>query len=197
MVKDNKITKTDDDGKKQIKQSNIIIIFIIAIVIIIPITYAISLPSESTLSIQNTEFISATDFTSVDVLTGEEISLSQFKGDIILLNFVNYGCNQRLNEIVSDQLLVIKSLTRQRNDFTPVSVFCGCCPIETLRSFANENELNWPWILDSDNSIVNNYYDYVGKYGYPTLVFINENLDIIKSSGFIDTSELSSKLDTM
>jgi len=176
--------------------------------VLVPVTYAITAPTEEILisqsSNQNSQssnsnqgLVLAPDFSSVDVVTGEGISLSQLKGKIVLLNFVNYGCDQRTNQIVSEQLLAIKSLTEQRDDFIPLSVFCGCCPVETLRNFATENELTWAWILDSDYAIIGDYLDYVRDYGYPTLIFINKNQNIVDYSGYSDVSTLSIMIDGM
>lgn len=137
----------------------------------------------------------APDFTGVDVVTNETISLSQFKGTIVLLNFVNYGCSSSLNQIVSAQLLAIKDLREQRDDFVPLSVFCGCCPPDVLREFALQNDLTWPWILDTDNSIVRQYTSYLRKYGYPTLIFIDEEQQITEVTGYCDISTLSVKID--
>ncbi|MFC2066076.1 peroxiredoxin family protein [Chloroflexota bacterium] len=137
----------------------------------------------------------APDFTSVDVVTNQEITLSSFKGSMVLLNFVNYGCDPSLNNVVSKQLLAIKELKSQRSDFMPVSVFCGCCTPEVLRDFAEQNDLTWPWILDTDYSIVRNYASYLRKYGYPTLIFIDQEQNIREVAGYSDLSALSSKLD--
>ena len=137
----------------------------------------------------------APDFTSVDVVTNQEITLSQFKGLVVLLNFVNYGCDPSLNNVVSKQLLAIRELQNRRSDFVPVSVFCGCCPPEVLRDFAEQNNLTWPWILDTDYSIVRNYVSYLRKYGYPTLIFIDQEQNIREVAGYSDLSVLSDKLD--
>ncbi|MFH1031554.1 MAG: redoxin domain-containing protein [Chloroflexota bacterium] len=137
----------------------------------------------------------APDFTGVDVATNQPITLSQFKGSIVLLNFVNYGCSPEVNNVVSKQLLVIKQLKEQRADFVPVSVFCGCCPPEVLRNFARQNNLTWPWILDSDNSIVRKYVGYLKKYGYPTLILIDQEQNVRMVSGYSDLSVLSNELD--
>jgi len=137
----------------------------------------------------------APDFTAVDVVTGETISLDQFNGSVVLLNFVNYGCNPSTNEIVGAQLLAIKELREQRDDFVPISVFCGCCPIDVLRDFAKQNELTWPWILDTDYSIVGEYTRHLREYGYPTLIFIDEEQQIREVSGYCDVSTLAAKID--
>jgi len=137
----------------------------------------------------------APDFTSVDVVTNQKITLSQFKGSVVLLNFVNYGCDPSLNNVVSKQLLAIRELQSQRGDFVPVSVFCGCCPPEVLRDFARQNNLTWPWILDTDYSIVRNYVSHLRKYGYPTLIFIDQEQNIREVAGYSDLPVLSDKLD--
>ncbi len=139
----------------------------------------------------------APNFDGVDVVTGEAISLAQFKGSIVLLNFVNYGCSPSVNEVVSAQLLAIKELREQRDDFIPLSVFCGCCPEYTLRNFAEENDFTWPWILDTENSIVPQYIDYLREHGYPTLVFIDKDQQIREFAGYSDVSTLSVKIDEM
>ena len=139
--------------------------------------------------------VPAPDFTAVDVMTGQSISLAQFRGRTVLLNFVNYGCSTSINQAVSAQLLTIRSLSGQRSDFVPVSVFCGCCPVETLRQFARSNDLKWPWLLDADNSIVTKYADYVGQYGYPTLVFVDKDGTIKDASGSLAIKDLGTRLD--
>ena len=137
----------------------------------------------------------APDFTSVDVVTNQKITLSSFKGSMVLLNFVNYGCDPSLNNVVSKQLLAIKELKSQRSDFMPVSVFCGCCPPEVLRDFAKQNNLTWPWILDTDYSIVRKYVSHLRKYGYPTLIFIDQGQYVREVAGYSDLAVLSVKLD--
>jgi len=139
--------------------------------------------------------IVAPDFTAVDVVTGETISLGQFSGSTILLNFVNYGCNPSTNKIVGAQLLAIRELKEQRDDFVPISVFCGCCPVDVLRDFAKQNKLTWPWILDTDNSIVREYTRHLRKYGYPTLIFIDKEQHIREVSGYCDVTTLAVKID--
>ena len=139
--------------------------------------------------------ITAPDFTAVDVVTGETVSLGQFSGSTVLLNFVNLGCSSRLSEVVSAQLLAIKELRGQRHDFIPVSVFCGCCSPDVLREFAVQNDLTWPWILDTDNSIVRKYERYLRQYSYPTLIFIDKEQNIREVTGYIDISTLSVKID--
>jgi len=141
--------------------------------------------------------VPAPPFTAVDVMTGQSISLDQFKGKTVLLNFVNYGCSPSINQAVSAQLLAIRSLSGQRTDFVPVSVFCGCCPVDTLRQFAQSNDLKWPWLLDADNSIVAKYDVYVGQYGYPTLVFVDKEGTIVDASGPLSVTDLGTRLDRM
>lgn len=143
---------------------------------------------------QNTTPGIAPGFSAGDVITGQNISLSQYQGSVILLNFVNYGCDPSTNQKVGAQLLAIKQLQSQRSDFVPFSVFCGCCPPEVLRQFAKDNNLNWPWILDSDYSIAQKYTNFLKKFGYPTLIFIDKNQSITEVAGYTDLSGLSEKI---
>jgi hypothetical protein len=101
------------------------------------------------------------------------------------------------NNVVSAQLLAIRDLQNKRSDFTPVSVFCGCCPEDTLKDFATQNGLEWPWILDSDYSIVNSYVDYLRAYGYPTLIYIDHEMNIRNVTGYTGLVDLSAKLDLL
>lgn len=139
--------------------------------------------------------VTAPDFAGLDVVTNQKITLSQFKGSMVLLNFVNYGCDPALNSVVSKQLLTIRELKSQRGDFVPVSVFCGCCPPEALRDFAEQNDLTWPWILDTDYSIVDDYISFLRNYGYPTLIFVDREQYIRAVAGYSDLAILSSELD--
>ncbi|MBC8512025.1 MAG: redoxin domain-containing protein [Dehalococcoidia bacterium] len=137
----------------------------------------------------------APSFTATDVVTGETVSVAQFDGSVVLLNFVNYGCSSRLNQVVSAQLLGIRDLRKQRDDFTLISVFCSCCPPDVLRDFAKQNDLTWPWILDTDYSILEAYYDYLREYGYPTLVLIDKEHHITEVAGYLDLFALAKKID--
>jgi len=141
------------------------------------------------------DLISAPDFIGLDVVTNESISLKQFKGSMVLLNFVNYGCSSSLNQIVSAQLFVIRDTLKQRNDVVPLSVFCGCCPPDLLRDFATKNNFNWPWVLDVDNTIVPQYIDFLTEYGYPTLIIIDDNQYIRDAASYCDFFTLGTKLD--
>lgn len=145
--------------------------------------------------VDNHDLTSAPGFIGLDVVTDGTVSLSQFKGSTVVLNFVNYGCSSSLNQIVSAQLFVIRDLLKQRNDLVPISVFCGCCPPELLRDFATKNNFNWPWVLDVDNTIVPQYIDFLTEYGYPTLVFIDDDQYIREAAGYCDFFTLDTKID--
>jgi hypothetical protein len=136
----------------------------------------------------------APDFSGIDVVVNKEVSLAQFEGSVVLLNFVNYGCSRTLSKIVAAQLMVIRDLREQRRDFEPVSIFCGCCPPEVLREFATTNNLTWTWILDTENSILPQYGDYIVENGFPTLIFIDKNGNISDVTGYCDYFTLNNIL---
>jgi peroxiredoxin len=137
------------------------------------------------------------DFKAREVLTKKTVTLSQFEGSPILLSFVNYGCDQATSKVVSRQLRVIKRLYEQRGDFASVSIFCGCCPEDTLRKFARQNGFTWPWILDSDYSLMQQFGDYVFQYGYPTLMFIDGDLNLREVTGLTNAESLNAKIDRL
>ncbi len=139
--------------------------------------------------------IAAPDFNATELISGKKISLSQYRGKVVLLNFVNYGCDPRLNAIVDKQFQAIKQLTAQRSDFVPLSVFCGCCSPDALRDFTRQNGFNWPWVLDADYSVVNKYINYVGKYSYPTMILIDADGNIRQATGFLDLPSLSTGIE--
>ena len=153
--------------------------------------------SASAVSSQTGVGTKAPDFTGVDVMTGQTVTLSQFRGKPVLLNFVNYGCSTSLNNLVSAQLLAIRQVYPQRSDFVPVSIFCGCCPAAALRQFATNNNLNWPWVLDSANSIIPAYSEYLWQFGYPTLVFVDNEGTVREVTGAVSQIDLGSKLDAL
>lgn len=146
-------------------------------------------------TVSTPELTVAPDFAGIDVVTNETVSLSQFEGSVVLLNFVNYGCSSSVNQIVSAQLLVIRDVARDRGDFVPLSIFCGCYPADSLRDFAVQNGLTWPWIRGTANSIAPQYVDYLVEYGYPTLVFIDRHQHITEVTGYCDFFTLGTKID--
>ncbi len=55
--------------------------------------------------------------------------------------------------------------------------------------------MRWAWILDTDNTILRQYWSSVGQYGYPTLVFIDKGQYIREVAGYTDVSALNAKID--
>lgn len=143
----------------------------------------------------NTGRLLAPNFPGVDVFTGQTISMQQFTGKVVLLNFANYGCSQSLNNVVSVQILAIRPLSQQRTDFVPLSLFCGCCPASVLRDHVKANNFNWLWIMDSSNSIVAKYNTHFSQWGYPTLIYIDRNGNIKEATGTTDLTTIGQKLD--
>lgn len=141
------------------------------------------------------EMTAAPDFTGMDILTEKTITLNEFRGSTVLLNFVNYGCSSRLNNTTSAQLLVIRDLEKNRGDFIPISISCGCCSPVELQEFAADNGLTWPWIIDVDDAIIHKYTDYLTEYGFPTLVFVNKKQYITEVTGYCDFFKLNVKID--
>jgi hypothetical protein len=182
--------------RRQAAQRNILCFALAALLLALPFAYTLTAPAQKRTQTQpQAQLAKAPDFTATDVITGEQLSLRGFAGTPVLLNFVNYGCDPNVNRVVSAQLLVIKNLTKERDDFIPLSVFCGCCPADTLREFALQNNLTWHWALDADYSIIKLYIEQVKRFGYPTLIFIDNQQYIRDYTGYLGKDTLSAKID--
>jgi len=45
----------------------------------------------------------APDFTATDVITDQNIILSDYKGSVVVLNFVNYGCSSSIRNNILER----------------------------------------------------------------------------------------------
>ena len=91
--------------------------------------------------------------------------------------------------------MVIRDLEKNRGDFIPISISCGCCSPAELQEFATGNGLTWPWIIDADDAIIHKYTNYLTEYGFPTLVFVNKKQYITEVTGYCDFFKLNEKID--
>jgi peroxiredoxin len=142
------------------------------------------------------ENITAPNFTGVDVLTAKNVSLVDYQGSVVLLNFVNSGMTQGASNIVAKQVEAIQELRSERTDFVSISVVtCGCFTPDELRDWANENSFDWTWIIDTQLVRNAGYQRYVAEYGYPALVVIGPDQSLRQVSGYADVSTLSGMID--
>ncbi len=128
--------------------------------------------SEQPLTKVNPESKLAADFTLTN-MQGEQVSLSQYRGKVVILNFWATWCPpcreempsmERLYQKYKDQGLVILAVSADENGKKAVSQFLQKTPY------------SFPILLDSDNIAQNAY----GVFRFPESFIIDRNGMVIK-----------------
>ena len=128
--------------------------------------------SEQPLTKVNPESKLAADFTLTN-MHGEQVSLSQYRGKVVILNFWATWCPpcreempsmERLYQKYKDQGLVILAVSADENGKKAVSQFLQKTPY------------SFPILLDSDNVAQNAY----GVFRFPESFIIDRNGMVIK-----------------
>ncbi len=144
----------------------------------------------------NSEWGDAPDF-SLKTLEGKNIKLSDYKGNIILLDFMGVDCPYCVY-----QMPALKSVSENYTEIIIISIDVYQYETEAyLQSFIDAFDrelgmkLDWIFGMDSDGSIAK---DYVPDGGVPKVVLIDENGNIYHSfSGYTQYPEISKKLDKL
>ncbi len=128
--------------------------------------------SEQPLTKVNPESKLAADFTLTN-MQGEQVSLSQYRGKVVILNFWATWCPpcreempsmERLYQKYKDQGLVILAVSADENGKKAVSQFLQKTPY------------SFPILLDSDNIAQNAY----GVFRFPESFIIDRNGMVVK-----------------
>ena len=106
---------------------------------------------------------SAPDFALKDVLRGQEYTLSQFKGKVVLLNFFTYLCKP-----CKEEMPFINQIDQEfkSRGFQTIGIGLASTPAE-LRSLAQQLGLDYPVLAGTD--AVSNAY---GKVEFVPTTFI-------------------------
>lgn len=167
-------------AKKSKKRSYILIgiIFIIAIAII---SFALYRPS-------NEKVVS--DFTLTD-LNGQTYKLSDFKGKVVIIDFMATWCKPCLIETAN----LIEIWNTYENEIIIISIDAD--PTETdeqLKSFKEDfPEATWIWAMDTENLA----YDYKIVM-IPTLIIFDQDGKIVsKHEGVTDNQALIEEIDNI
>lgn len=119
-----------------------------------------------TISPAMAEKVPAPDFSLLDV-SGKPVSLSDFKGKVVLLNFWATWCNvcveemEGLNKLYRDMkdngfLVIAVSIDQSRND---------------VAKFVSSRRLEFPVLLDPEKEV---YFDKYAVFGLPTSFLIDK-----------------------
>ncbi|MGH4139511.1 TlpA family protein disulfide reductase [Clostridium sp.] len=128
--------------------------------------------SSTVKSLENDK-IPALDFKLKD-LDGKEVSLSDFKGKKVFLNFWASWCPPCKGEMPDIEKLYIET---KDTDLVILAVNLGENN-STAKSFMEKNKYNFTVLLDSDQSIASQYN--IG--GIPTTFFIDKEGNIVNST---------------
>lgn len=112
----------------------------------------------------------APDFTLQEVRTGEQVSLSQFRGQPVLINFWATWCGPCRLEMPH-----LQGVYEQYKDegFTVIAVDAKIDDgREAVLSFVDELGLTFPVVKDATGEVETNKYNVVG---YPTSVFVDRD----------------------
>lgn len=130
----------------------------------------------------------APGFTARDVLTGEEHSLSDHRGEWVFIDFSTSWCSvcQRMAPILEryyqeskPEDMVFLTVSNEGSS--------GRSDVESFEEFARENDAGWPHLIDRDSST---YVDY-GVKGLPTFVLVGPEGKIrARSSGYMNYGEV-------
>jgi peroxiredoxin len=126
----------------------------------------------------------APDF-SLATLDGEQIALSNFRGQYVLVNFWATWCppcRAELPDLVSyyeshaDQGFMLIGVNEQE-------------PPATVEAYLSQSQLEFPVVLDSDGRVMNRY----GVTGMPSSFLVNPEGQIVRSwTGMINRAMLES-----
>lgn len=105
-------------------------------------------------------------------LKGEPVSLADLRGRTVLLNFWATWCIPCVAEMPALQRIYKKYGER---GFTILAVSADQ-DVEVVRSFAEQNGLTFPILLDSDMSVVRSY----GVSGFPETFFIDGHGNLLR-----------------
>lgn len=150
--------------------------------------------SETTTATENiqkldTSYGTAQDFTLVD-LEGNKVSLSDFKGKKVFLNFWATWCPPCKSEMPEIEKVYQET---KDSDLVILAVEIGE-PLDTVKTFIDDNNYNFKVLLDSDQAVATNY----GISAIPTSFFIDEQGNIVsKKIGAMTYDEMKEYIDTL
>lgn len=131
----------------------------------------------------------AEDFTLLD-LEGNEVSLSDYKGKKIFLNFWATWCPPCKAEMPDIEKVYQET---KDSDLVILAVEIGE-PLETVKSFIDENDYNFKVLLDIDQSVALAY----DISSIPTSFFIDEDGNIIaKRVGAMNNEQMMEYIETL
>jgi len=183
--------------KKRIITKTLKIGVIIAIVAVAAYV-AVSFASQNFSPQQNTQSTTelskhAPLFTTSDI-NGTQVSLNDFRGRIVVLYFMKTLYDAQLDEILEiwpsycGKNVVLISM---------LDPACECTRTDLLTQ-RQARQMTWFVVIDAGYAIFPLYSKYIVSHGepyLPTIILIDENLDIARVYGFVPASTLSLEIE--
>lgn len=130
----------------------------------------------------------AVDF-SLYTIDGEEVILSQFQGEAVLVNFWGTWCPPCRAEMP----LLQRTYEEHRPDLVVVGVNVDDPP-ERVRRFVAQNQITFPVVLDEDGTVAESF----SVRGYPTTFFLDgDSLPQAQHIGLLEEDLMESYLETV
>lgn len=107
----------------------------------------------------------APDFTAVDAFSGQDVSLSDYRGQVVMVNFWATWCPPCRAEMP----LMQQAYTEYADDGFAILAVNNREQGIAVRSFAEQVGLSFPVLLDEGGTVQNLY----GVQGYPMSVFVD------------------------
>jgi thiol-disulfide isomerase/thioredoxin len=126
---------------------------------------------------------------SAPAISGEQVSLSDYRGKVVMLNFWATWCPPCRAEMP-----VIEAAYRQyQNQGFVVLAVNNAEDINTVGAFARQFELSFPVLMDTSARIQRQF----GITGYPTSLFLDANGELYAThSGMVTEAQLTRYIET-
>ncbi len=163
--------------KYKIQNLFLLTLILIAILSLAPISQA-----------ENTEIISAPDFTAIDE-KGQEFSLSDYEGNVVILHFTQVEepvCIECLKEM-KGQIVELEKLIESNQNATVITINIRKNPYSVTGTEMAERDfgvnVSWHWVEDYNPFPIANlyqkYWTVDGAFSNPGLVLIDMNQSIV------------------
>ena len=131
----------------------------------------------------------APDFT-LQTINGQSITLNEFRGKTVLLNFWVNSCAACVDEMPYFQTVFDE---QANEELVVLAINCGESS-QTVKSIVDGLELTFPMLLDPDGKVCTDY-----KRGAPTTFLIDSNgiIRAIKDDVFQNPEEIETMLDSL
>lgn len=180
------------------KQITRAIKFAVIILIVAGVIYAAVSTSQNFSPPQNnpatSELYQPAPLFTISDINGTKISLSNFKGKIIVLYFMGTVYDAEVEEIET-----LWASYRGKNVVVIGIVGSSCdCTQDLIYKVRKDRDLTWFLARDDAYTTQYLYSKFITSHGepyFPTIVLIDKNLDIKRVYGFVSASTLSSEIE--